>query len=182
MKVKLNLIPPVRRFEISQANKLRFVLHWEVNLAFIVGVFIALLASLNYLLQINLQTQLSEVENKDKSRYERISELDSSFEKMNEQIYFDELIQSDQLYWSNMLKELGESLPRGIRAVKMANKDYKFLLAGTADTRDTLVSMKESLSQNDCFSEVNLPLSSLVSRENIDFQVEFNIKESCIKK
>jgi hypothetical protein len=64
----------------------------------------------------------------------------------------------------------------------MATKNYRVLLAGTSKTRDDLIYMKDNFSKENCFTDVSLPLSSLVSKDNVDFQIEFNIKEECIKK
>ena len=41
--------------------------------------------------------------------------------------------------------------------------------------------MKDNFSQEGCFTDINLPLSNLVSKDNIDFQIQFNIKEECVK-
>jgi len=182
MEIKLNLIPEGKKEEIAQSGRLRRILRWETSLVSLLGVFFALILSLNYLLQINLDVQSSEVESgQNKARYERISELDDNFKEINAKVSFNESIQRDQLYWTNVFEKLNAAMPDGISVVKMANKNYKFFLAGTADTRDILVAMKASFSQEPCFTDVKLPLSSLVSRENVDFQIEFNIKEECVK-
>ncbi|MDP1833982.1 MAG: hypothetical protein Q8L11_03545 [Candidatus Moranbacteria bacterium] len=183
MEIKLNLIPEGKKNEIAQSGRLRRVLRWEMSLSFVLVIFFALILSLDYLLQINLDVQVNETESgQNKARYEKISELDSNFKEINAKASFNESIQNDQLYWTKIFKKLNAATPDGISVVKMANKNYKFLLAGTADTRDILVAMKTSFSQEPCFMDVNLPLSSLVSKENVDFQIEFNIREECIKK
>lgn len=182
MEIKLNLIPQSKKNEIARSGKLRRILRWEMSLTFILVIFFALLISLDYLLQMNLDVQASEMENgQNKTRYEKISELDEHFKEINAKVSFSESIQSDQLYWSNMFRKLNAAMPDGISVVKMANKNYKFFLAGTADTRDVLVAMKTNFSQEPCFADVNLPLSSLVSKENVDFQIEFTVKEECLK-
>jgi len=182
MEIKLNLIPTEKKNEIAEAKVFRLVLRWEMNLFLILVVFCMLIFSLNYLLQINLDAQISESESgQNKARYERISQLDNSFKDINAQIYLNASIEKDQLHWSNVFMKLNAAIPDGISVTKLANKNYQFLLAGTADTRDILVAMKESFAQENCFADVNLPLSSLVSKDNVDFQIEFNIKEDCLK-
>jgi Tfp pilus assembly protein PilN len=182
MEIKLNLIPPAKKNEIVQTNRVQLIFGWEINMTAVLFVFFLLLISLNYLLQINLDVQSGETEGgQNKVRYERISELDNSFKEINAQISLDESIRGDQLYWSNIFKKINDATPDGINVLKMANNNYKFLLAGTADTRDALVAMKDNLMQESCFTDINLPLSDLVSKENIDFQIEFNIKEECLR-
>lgn len=182
MEIKLNLIPQYRKDEIAQASQLRLILRWEIELAIIVLIFFALLLSLDYLLKFNLAAQTSEFESKQsKEKYENIANLDGNFKTVNALVSLDESIQNDQLYWSRMFDKLNEALPEGISVTKIANKNYKVLIAGLADTRDILVDMKSSLEQEPCFSNVNLPLSNLASKDNVDFQIEFDIKEECVK-
>ncbi|MDO8240759.1 MAG: PilN domain-containing protein [Candidatus Moranbacteria bacterium] len=182
MEIKLNLIPQYRKDEIAQSSKMRLILRWEIELAVIILVFFALLFSLNYLLKFNLDAQTSEFESKQsKEKYETITNLDSNFKTVNAQVTLDESIQNDQLYWSRMFDKLNSAMPDGVGVNKLANKNYKVLIAGIADTRDILIAMKDSLAQEPCFANVNLPLSNLASKENVEFQIEFDIKEECIK-
>jgi len=182
MEIELNLIPKYKKDLIEQSNRLKLVLRWEIEIAIILAIFFALLLSLNYLLQFNLDAQVAGTENsQSKSKYEKISKLDEAFKDANTQVAMDESIQNDQLYWSNLFQKLNDAIPDGVTISKLANKNYKVFLAGTADKRDTLLAMKDNLAQSDCFTDVNLPLSNLVSKDNIDFQLDLNIKESCIK-
>ena len=180
--IKLNLIPEFRKKEIAQASKLSLILGWEIEIFLIMLVFFALIVSLNYVLQFNLAAVNGATESQQsKDKYERISELDSEFKNINGQISQIESVQKDQLYWSTMFEKLSLAMPDGIKISKMANKNYAVFLAGVADTRDNLVALKDKLSQESCFTNVNLPLSNLVSRDNVDFQIDFNIKEECLK-
>jgi len=182
MEIKLNLIPKYKKEEIAESDKLKLVLRWEIEITFILIIFFMLLLSLNYILQFNLDAATSELESKQsKDKYEKISEFDNNFKIINTRVSADESIQKDQLYWSNLFQKLSDTIPDGIIISKMANKNYKVFLAGSADTRDTLISLKDRLSQESCFTDINLPLSNLVSKDNIDFQIDFNIKEECVK-
>jgi len=183
MEVKLNLIPKYRKDEIAKTNLLKLILQWETGAAFVLAIFFGLLMSLNYVLQFNLDAQTSELENgQSKDKYEKISVMGSNFKVANAVVLADESMQKDQLYWSILFQKMNDKIPDGISVSKLANKNYKILVAGVADTRDTLIGMRDNFSQEDCFSDVNLPLSNLVSKDNIAFQIEFNVKESCIKK
>jgi hypothetical protein len=50
-----------------------------------------------------------------------------------------------------------------------------------ANNRDNLIQFKDNLEKESCFSEINLPLSNLVEKENVEFQIDFNIKKDCLK-
>ncbi len=183
MEVKLNLIPKYRKDEIAKAKLLKLILQWEMGISFVSAIFFGLLLSLNYILQFNLYAQTSELNSgQSKEKYEKIAVMDSNFKGANMIVSTDESIQKDQLYWSILFQKMNDRMPDGISVSKLANKNYKILVAGVSDTRDILISMRDNFSQEDCFSDVSLPLSNLVSKDNIAFQIEFNVKESCIKK
>lgn len=182
MEIKLNLIPEYKKKEIAQSNLLKLILRWEIEIGFILIGFFVLLLSLSQVLRISFDSQTGEIEgNRNKDRYERISSLDKEFKTINSQLSLDRSIQRDQLYWSKMFEKLEEHIPEEVSVSRLANKDYKIFLVGSAATRDDLVRMKDSFSQEECFENVNLPLSNLVSRDNVVFQIEFDIKEECIK-
>lgn len=182
MEIKLNLIPRYKKEEIARDGLFKTVLRWELEAALVLAGFFLLLFSLNQILQISVDAQLAEIERaRDKNKYERINSLDDEFKKINAQISLDKSIQKDQLYWSRLFDKLNEAIPDEISVNKMANKNYRIFLAGTANTREDLLRLKDSFAQEECFFDVNLPLSSLVSKDNIVFQIEFNVKEECIK-
>lgn len=182
MGINLNLIPQYKKNEIILAGKVRAILRWEIELFLVIIVFVLLLGSLNYVLQFNLDTAISESENKQsKEKHEKISALADNFKIINAQVSVDEEIQKDQLNWSIALKKLSGITPDGISVDKISSKAYHIFVFGMADTRDVLLEMKEKIMQENCFSDVNLPLSNLVSKDNVNFQIEFNIKEDCLK-
>ncbi len=182
MEIKLNIIPEERKKEIALSNRLRMILQWEAGFAIILVIFFLLISSMYYLLTLNLDAQQSAVVNgKGKAEFEKVAKFNEDFKAANKQITTDESIQKDQLYWSNLFLKLNEAVPEGVSVAKIATKDYQVLLAGNAKTRDVLIAMKDNFSQEGCFTDINLPLSNLVSKDNIDFQIQFNIKEECVK-
>lgn len=183
MEIKINLIPPYRKEEITRAK--RFSLVARLGLA-IFAVFI-LFFSFLFGLYKTLDIDLSVASNYQKpglesSKYEKIKKFDDEFEKINSKTDQVMAIRNDQLYWSNLFILLSKSTISGIEVTNLATNSYSVSLAGKADNRDSLVAFKDKLAGEDCFSDVNLPLSNLVSKENIAFQMDFNIKEECLKK
>lgn len=182
MEIKLNIIPDERKKEIALASRLRTVLQWEFGFSIILGIFLVLFLSMYYLLTLNLIAQKSEiVSGKGKEEFEKISKFNNDFKTANKQIITDESMQKDQLYWSKLFLKLNNTVPDEVSFGKMATKNYQILLAGTARTREDLIKMKENFLKEECFTDVNLPLSNLTSKDNVGFQIEFNIKEECVK-
>jgi len=182
MEIKLNLIPEYRKEEIRQSNLMKAVLRWELEIAFFLGGFLLLLMSLNQILQMKLDVQSVEIaKTQDKSKHERLKELDGIFKDVNSKIALDKSIQKDQIYWSRFFEKIERDIPDEVRVGKIANRNYGIMLAGEAATREDLLKLEENFLKEECFTEVNLPLSNLVSKNDVAFQIEFKIKEECVK-
>ena len=54
-------------------------------------------------------------------------------------------------------------------------KEITLELTGQAKSREDLQKFKDTLSQNDKFKNVNLPISSFVKKNSIDFNISLNL-------
>lgn len=183
MEIKINLIPPYRKEEITKAKRFSLVIRMGLAILAVFILFFSFLFGLYKALEINL----SVVSNSQKpgmeiSKYEKIREFDEEFEKINSETDQVRMISSDQLYWSDLFVILSSSIISGIEVTDLATNDYSVSLVGKAKDRDDLIAFKDKLSAEECFSNVNLPLSNLVSKENVAFQMDFNVKEECLRK
>jgi hypothetical protein len=183
MEIKINLIPPYIKREIDKLRQLNIVLNLGLEMLMIVIIFFSFLFGVYYVLEVKLSIAL-ETEKRDSnlSRYKRIRELDGEFEGVNLQMKNIMLVKKDQLYWSDILYRLSNASAEGISIDSLANKNYQVMLSGKAKDRDSLIVYREKLEKDGCFSEINLPLSNLVSRTDIVFQIDFKVKEECLKR
>jgi len=182
MKIKLNLIPPQKKEAIKRAHWLRLVSKWEIEFVLLLVFFIAVLVSMNLILKVNMEMEANDTSLAEKNnyKYNQIKEYDSEIVDVNKQIVNVRNLQANQLYWSNLLLKLNSKVVNGIEIVSLVTKEYDLILNGKADTRDNLIIFKDSLVQDDCFSGVDLPLSNLVSKDNVEFQISFSIKKECL--
>ena len=182
MEIKINLIPPYRKKEIFEAKRLKTAIKLEIFSTTIILLFFAFLWSINYILKLNMDSVSANIEmDKNRSQYEKIQKLEDEFVQANAKVSEIASLKKDQMYWSNLPVKLSDNVTEGITIEEVANKDYNVFLVGKADDRDNLIKFKEKISQEQCFSDVNLPLSNLVSKNNVDFQMDFKIKEDCLK-
>lgn len=183
MKIKINLLPPNNKEEIANGGCFRAVLGWELMIFFIMLMGIVFLFGINYLLDINL---LLVSEGKDNSsntaQYETIKYYENKFSEINSKLSKISDITSGQIYWSEFFLKLNNATPDSVEISGLSTKNFLVSLAGKAKTRDDLLLFKDNLIREECFENVNLPLSNLVSREDVVFQIDLEIKESCIKK
>jgi hypothetical protein len=83
--------------------------------------------------------------------------------------------------FSSLLSSIELLLPTGVHLEKISTKEYKVFLTGVADTREAFLEMQENIKKNDCFESLNTPLSNLFSETNVQFQVDFTVKQECLR-
>lgn len=183
MKIKLNLVPPERKEELKKISQLRMVFKWEAELASVLLLLVLALASINAIVKINLSAAKNNLDMIDKKseQYQAIEDYDNEVRNIITMTADISSVQNAQLYWSKFLTRLDEKVITGIAISKLVTDNYGISLAGRADMRDNLIAFKENIEKDACFSDVDFPLSNLVSKGNIEFQLNFKVKKECLK-
>lgn len=179
--IKLNLIPEYKKEEIRQRTIFSKILRWNLEFSSIYIAFILVLFAMGYILKLNLLTNTIQLSPNNIAKFSEFKEYDTEIKEMNGRVAGIRKIQKGQLYWTKFFIKLNELVPDGIIIDNIATKDYSILLVGGSNNRDNLITFKEKIAADECFSDVDLPLSYLVPRENLDFQITFSLKGECIK-
>lgn len=182
MQIKLNLISGEKKSEIGESKKLKIILEWSLEIYLILAIFFFLLVSLSYVIKTNLNliSRNYGVKSED-YKYAELEQYETKLKAVNSRVLSLEAIQKNQLYWSKIFSKLDLILTPEVILNNFSNKNHVIFLVGKTKTRDDLVALKERLEKESCFSDVKLPLSNLVAKENVDFQIEFNVKDECLK-
>jgi Tfp pilus assembly protein PilN len=182
MEINLNLIPPNKKEEFLKNEQFKKVVKMEIFLTFIFVVFFGMLWVFKYTLNTDLSiTSLSQSSREKSGQYEKINQYDSSFAQINSQVSQIMSIDQSQFYWSVLFSKLSALVPDGITLDGLVTKDYGVAISGQAESREKLISFKDKLSQESCFTDINLPLSDLVDKANAQFEIDFNIDNNCLK-
>jgi Tfp pilus assembly protein PilN len=182
MDIRLNLIPPGKKEIILKGRRLKSVIRLEIWMTFMLVVFGGVLLSFRYILNFGLAAnQNAQQQNEKSSQYAQIAQFDRQFTQINAQISQVSGVENSQLYWSRLFDKLDAVVFPGITLSSLTTNDYAVNIGGTADNRDDLVLFKEKLGNEKCFSDVNLPLSDLVDKSNVSFQIDFNVTPSCLE-
>lgn len=181
MRVTLNLLPEEKKEEIARARRFKAAIFWEAAILAVAIVCLLFLVSLNYILSFEVRS-LQELENQDsgKEQYQAVKKYEEAFSDVTAKTGELALVSKDQLYWSKLFEELSSIIPDGIKVSSISTKNFALILTGSADTRDNLISFKDKLAGDKCFTDVDLPLSNLVSRDNADFQMNLKVKRECL--
>lgn len=182
MEIKINLLPEYRKEEIAKANRFKLVIRLGLAILSIFVLFYSFLFGLINVLKIELNSvMLSQKISGSNEQLEKIKKFDDEFKEINSLTGQAVTLEKDQLYWTNLFTKLSEDLSDGITITDLATKDYSVLLAGKANDRDILLGFKEKLANDPCFADVNLPLSNLVSKEDISFQMNLKVNRDCLR-
>ncbi len=183
MKIKINLLPQNKKEEIARVSLFHAILGWELTILFIMSLVIVFLFGVDHLLKLNLQLVS---ESKDSAfsnaQYETVKYYENKFSEINSKLSKISGITRGQIYWSELFLKLNGAAPDNIEISGLSTNNFSVSLAGEAKTRDDLLLFEDNLSKNDCFENINLPLSNLVSKDNVVFQMDLEIKEACVKK
>jgi len=180
MEITVNLIPPHRRTEIIERSRFKAVMGILFSLSFVLVCFFAMLFCFLYIIKIgDASYQKNEKRNGEDSLIEK---HDKEFLETNKNINEIKLLAKDQLYWSNFFLKFSDKVPPEVVLNSLTNENYKVTIRGISQNRDNLILFKENLEKEDCFEDVKLPLSDLANKEKIDFQIDFLVKEDCLKQ
>jgi Tfp pilus assembly protein PilN len=115
------------------------------------------------------------------NKYQQLNVFEEKFKQVNVLDQQLAKIQTGHLNWYNLFSELSNRTPAGIYINDLSTKDYSVFLVGKAKTRDNLLEFKNQLESSPCFQNVNVPLSDLVVKTDVVFQIDLKITENCLK-
>ncbi|MDD5396978.1 MAG: PilN domain-containing protein [Candidatus Moranbacteria bacterium] len=182
MKIYLDLLPKERKKEIRRKRIFRDILREEFLFLSPILVFVVILLNIYYLLSFEQKTSLAmQSSEQSQDKYQKLNAYEEKFKQVNATTTTLLKIQSGHLHWYNVFAKMEDVVPEGIDITNFSTKDYAIFLVGKAKNRDVLLGFKNKLEANGCFSNVNVPLSNLVVKEDIDFQIDFMVKDDCLR-
>lgn len=181
MKIYLDLLPETRKRAIARKKRFKDIIKQETLFFMPVVLFVVILFSINMILQIQkdgldktLVIANSEGTHQDLKLYE------DGFKSINERVMDINKFQASHFNWYGVIKSLSEIVPNDVYLSGFSTKDYQVFLSGKARGREALVVFQDKLNESGCFENINVPLSNLVSKNDIDFQMDFNVKKECL--
>lgn len=182
MQIYLDLLPEDRKVELKKKKLFRAVIFQEVKLLVPVVFFATVLAVINF----NLKTQFeiamsSRSQNDSQEQYQEMKIYEEKFREINQKVTTFSNFQGKHLHWSKFFLEFTRLVPQNVYLNSLTTKDYQISLSGKAKNRDDLLAFQEKLKSSQCFSGVEVPLSNLVSKQDVVFQIDLNVKPECLK-
>lgn len=133
-----------------------------------------------YLLANNYQQLLSY------KSADTFSNVDRDINELNNVIKLISRIQSDYSPIAHNLDFFASTVPANIfitnlyldKKTEKGESFWSIVISGRAKTREDLIKFKSNLEQSNGFSEIESPISNLLKKTDIDFQLKAKLKES----
>lgn len=183
MKISIDLLPEQRKQEIKRKKMFHTILRGEFLFFLPIFIFICILLSTYYIIVLQRNSSSNvQMSQQSQDEYQKLDTYEKKFKEINEKDNLLAKIQSGHISWKNVLVELSNIVPDSVYLNNISNKDYAVFLAGKARSRDDLIKFKDNLEGSICFQDINVPLSNLVVKNDIDFQIDLILKEECLKQ
>lgn len=182
MKIYLDLLPDYRKQEIKRKKIFHTILREEILFLAPIILFILILLNIYYVLVLQKNSSANENSlQQSQNKYQQLETYQEKFKQVNDFGQVLSKIQSGHLHWINLFQKLSEAMPDSIQISNLSTKNYAVFMVGKAKTRDDLLNFKNKLEESSCFQNINMPLSNLVVKDNVDFQIDLIIAKECLK-
>lgn len=183
MKTLLNLLPESKKKEIQNRFHFRFFL-WQLFLVFSLEIcYLIILLCIYFILDYQFESLRKTGEQYDAAYAEQktLDTYQKKFKEINETVEEVGKIERDHFSFTRVFLLLESIVPERVAVEHLTTKEYTVMLTGQAATRDDLLAFDARLKESECIKSVNIPISNLFSQDNVEFQIDFEIKTECLK-
>jgi len=171
--ITLNIISPELKKEIKLKNIYQ-ILKVEIFFAMIFIIFyLASVISSKYI----LKSYLAEITQKNNIANEATNETIQTVDNINKKLVEVAKIQTENINWLNLLEAISNNTEDDVRYNKIAIDTKSGLaLSGISSTREGLIKIKKFLENAQYLSDVNFPISNLLEKKDINFNITAKFK------
>lgn len=182
MLLRINLLPPERKQQAVTWLWFRFVVKQCINLALLAALVFCIVWGIGWMLRNQLALlHISENNQRTADVSKELAGYQDEIKQTN--VVTQQILDRERQHprWSKLFERLEAELPDAITLDAVMNVDYRISVSGKAANRDVLIQFRDRLSQDSCFSDVQLPLSNLFTQESVDFQMDMTLHQECLK-
>jgi Tfp pilus assembly protein PilN len=183
MKISLDLLPEDQKKELKRSRLFRKIIWFEIMFLFPFFVMVIILLNNLYILNYQKESLIKlYAQEQGNDKFKELKQFQDSFKNANE-VSLDALnFQTKHFHWINVIEEINTIIPSNVSISNISTKEFQIILVGKANNRDDLLSFQAGLQKSECFKDINLPLSGMVQKNNVDFQIDFTVKDQCLTK
>ncbi len=140
-------------------------------------LFVSIITIMLWVSRYYLEQQLSDLEIANNIHIKSTEDINNKIARFNTKINDINNIQKNFTYNHKIIKLISEIVPENVtlQQVKIFNQQKTVELGGLALTREDLIKFREILEKNEKINKVELPMSSLIEKENNSFIIKLEI-------
>ncbi|MDD5489896.1 MAG: PilN domain-containing protein [Candidatus Moranbacteria bacterium] len=173
--IRINLLSDKEKKERLADKKIGIVIRVGFSIIFSLLLLALVMFSALIILEINMRSVKEEAKAYPTSLAKEIEETDNLLKdakSISQKIGKDS---QDVPYWGKVFETISAISPDGVRMTNIHIEKAHVRLVGFAKTREDFLTFQEGL-RKDYFKNINSPVSNLVSPNNFDFTIEFDIE------
>lgn len=186
--IKVNLLPPEIKDEITQSKKNRRVLVVLWKLIFIILIYFILLGGFYYWFSMNLKKTSEELTVKEEE-IKKYGILEEEAKNIADRLNTIKQIQSNSNVWPGVIDEIMKIIPGGIslKSVKIDSVvKNRNQITGDANSKTEVASLRDSLEKSKKFQYVDIEASTTVkdpagNKEYENFTISFSLEKGALK-
>jgi len=169
----INLIPQNKKKEFNLNKKIKIYFSF-LNIIIINFLMYALIF---FVLGVIMQRYYNDTKNQAVLIDRSTKNYSEEVKIINEKIEYISNIQNNFVHWYKFFIFLSDQKPKGViyKQIKISKKENLVIFYGIAKTRDSLLNFKNKLENSGILSNINLPFSSLLKKNDINFEIQVNI-------
>jgi len=182
MKIYLDLLPEEKKEEMKKKKQFLKVVRNEFLFSIPILAFFLILLIINFSLDMKAkESGASVISDSSQKEYKELEGYEENFNQINAKVSEVFKIQNSHLDWLMVFYKISNKIPDNVYISDLVTVDYQISLAGKAKAREDFLKMQDDIKSDSCFLNVDAPLSSLVSKEDVEFQINFEVKKDCLK-
>lgn len=182
MKIYLNILPSERKTRERNRRMFFRLLVQEVVLGLILVVFLGLLGAVWWGIDYRMQNDIALAKDVEATNtgFIELREIEENFKTTNDVVRRNQTLLDNSVSWTNVFYELETNFPEGVRADQLSiDSNAQCVLRGYAKTREVFEEMVAQLEQSECFTEINIPRSNFVQKEDVSYIIDFVVEKTC---
>ena len=100
-------------------------------------------------------------------------EIDAQIKEINSRLAFIKQIQDDHINWPQFLIYFYNLITENVSLTNLSfdNTELSVTMNGVAADRDDLINFEDNFNASPAFTDIDIPFSSLLEKENIKFEI-----------
>lgn len=170
--LRLNIIPE----EYETRFRVRRIYITARQLMMILIIYMLLLASLLLLARFILQREFTRIVNETSLVTADNRALERKVDTLNDFVKSISVVQNKHIAWTPIMLNVSEATPPGVILNNIVfDSEKNGTISGTANTRNDLLTLRDNLNTISAFTDINLPITDLVTSQNLTFNLKFKV-------